>query len=62
MRAPCDHPPSRAACNHICFPGLSLILWWCMMVSHLHHNAEIFDIIFLRLNQLIENKPEQEEG
>lgn len=31
------------------------------MFSHLHHDAEIFDVVFLRLNQLIENKPEQEE-
>lgn len=31
------------------------------MVSHLHHDAEVFDVIFLRLNQLIENKPEQEQ-
>lgn len=30
-------------------------------VPHLHHDAEVFDVVFLRLDQLIEDKPEQEE-
>lgn len=30
-------------------------------VSHLHHDAEVFDIILLCLDQLIEDKPEQGE-
>lgn len=50
-----DHPSSPAACHHYVFPGL---VW----LSHLHHDAEVFDVIFLRLNELIENKPEQKEG
>lgn len=37
----------------------SLIL--SLISVHLHHDAEIFDVIFLCLNQLIENKPEQDE-
>lgn len=53
-----DHPLSPAACHYYVFPGL-VSLW---TVSHLHHDAEVFDVIFLRLNELIENKPEQKEG
>lgn len=53
-----DHPSPPAACHHYVFPGL-VSLW---TVSHLHHDAEVFDVIFLRLNQLIENKPERKEG
>lgn len=27
--------------------------------SYLHHNAQVFDVVLLRLNQLVQNKPEQ---
>lgn len=30
-------------------------------LSHLHHQAQVFDIVLLRLNQLIQNKPAQEK-
>lgn len=53
-----DHPSSPAACHHCVFPAL-VSLW---TLSHLHHDAEVFDVIFLRLNELIENEPEQKEG
>lgn len=35
--------------------GVSINVW----VPHLHHDTQVFDVVFLRLNQLLQNKPEQ---
>lgn len=29
------------------------------MLAHLHHDAQVFDVVLLCLNQLVQNKPEQ---
>lgn len=53
------YQPRVSGCpSSLCFPALAS-LW---RVSHLHHDAEVFDVILLRLNELIEDKPEQKEG
>lgn len=28
-------------------------------MSHLHHDAQVFDVVLLGLNQLVQNKPEE---
>lgn len=33
-----------------------------VLVAHLHHDAQVFDVVLLRLNQLVQNKPEQKNG
>lgn len=44
--------------NHVSIKDLEL-QWGRGKLSHLHHDAQVFDVVFLCLDQLLQNKPGQ---
>lgn len=42
-----------------CFQLQASIILCFVWFSYLHHDAQVFDVVFLCLNQLLQNKPEQ---